>query len=285
MAGPGKAGLVERSRPGPGGGREWAVPCSLFRRGDQAQRGRTWGPEAHWGPCSHRPVATTSHRPVPASGHGHPACLLHVGGRTWAARHFPRGREQSGTGSEAARGGLTRACCWRPDCRRGRGRSALGSCRLGRCEGSPVPRPLHPRRIRSCPVATCPHEPRPGEGHPQGSQSEGRSVVWGEPGPRLYLEGLELTLHLPGEALAVLTERALPGGLGRRVLKLHLQLQHRGRCSGTRAGAWRHQPPPPPGTLGERTKSRKVSHSSLILGRHRELKTEKYVSGLDREGW
>lgn len=60
----------------------------------------------------------------------------------------------------------------------------------------------------------------------------------GVPG-RLYLEGLELTLHLLGEALAVLAKLALPGGLGNGFLELRFQLQkenmvarqHRAQCT------------------------------------------------------
>lgn len=75
-------------------------------------------------------------------------------------------------------------------------------------------------------ATACP--PRPGK--PATTLGEGHSLA----SSRHYLEGLELTLHLLGEVLAVLTELALPGGLGDRVLQPRFQLQEeRPRLTGT----------------------------------------------------
>lgn len=47
----------------------------------------------------------------------------------------------------------------------------------------------------------------------------------GSEAARLYLEGLQLALHLLGEALAVLAQRALLGSVGDGILELSFQLQ------------------------------------------------------------
>lgn len=54
--------------------------------------------------------------------------------------------------------------------------------------------------------------------------SQGEGLASG----RRYLEGLKLTFHLLGEALAMLTKLALPGGLSNGVLQPSFQLQEEG---------------------------------------------------------